>query len=215
MTEAQIGTGRLLTTPAHKPGGVVTGAARGIGEAIALRLAQIGVSCLTARDAARLTQVKAAIEQQSGKAVVLPCDLTNPKAVAAFGANPREVWPLRHLVNNAGIAVLRKALIDLPVEEWDQLSAPMVRPFNDPGVGAHDDRGKGRSYHQHLIPGGKECPASRRCLFRVQMDQWAHLFGRGRTAPVQRACLAHSSRFRHAGFGAGKHQRTAPGWSSR
>jgi NAD(P)-dependent dehydrogenase (short-subunit alcohol dehydrogenase family) len=41
---------------------VVTGAARGIGEAIALRLARMGATVvLTARDSGRLTQVKAAI----------------------------------------------------------------------------------------------------------------------------------------------------------
>ena len=56
---------------------VVTGAARGIGEAIALRLARMGAEVvLTARDSARLTQVRAAIEEQAGKAMVLPCDLT-------------------------------------------------------------------------------------------------------------------------------------------
>ncbi len=65
---------------------VVTGAARGIGEAIALRLARMGATVvLTARDQARLAQVKAAIEQLAGKAIVLPCDLTDERAVAAFG----------------------------------------------------------------------------------------------------------------------------------
>jgi 3-oxoacyl-[acyl-carrier protein] reductase len=44
---------------------VVTGAARGIGRAISLRLARMGaVVLLIARDENRLTQVKAEIEQQ-------------------------------------------------------------------------------------------------------------------------------------------------------
>ena len=65
---------------------MVTGAARGIGEAIALRLARMGAAVvLTARDSARLAQVKAAIEEHGGKAMVLPCDLTDARAVAALG----------------------------------------------------------------------------------------------------------------------------------
>jgi 3-oxoacyl-[acyl-carrier protein] reductase len=80
---------------------VVTGAARGIGEAIALRLARMGAAVvLTARAQARLEQVKAAIEQFGGKAMVLPCDLTDDKAVAAFGEQVgRELGRCDILVN--------------------------------------------------------------------------------------------------------------------
>lgn len=108
---------------------VVTGAARGIGEAIAHQLARMGAAVvLTARDSARLTQVKAAIEQQAGKASVLPCDLTDAGAVAAFGDRVREQWGRCDiLVNNAGVAVLRKPLIELPVEEWDQMMDTNLR----------------------------------------------------------------------------------------
>jgi 3-oxoacyl-[acyl-carrier protein] reductase len=108
---------------------VVTGAARGIGEAIALRLARMGAAVvLTARDSARLTQVKAAIEQQAGKAIALPCDLIDAGAVAAFGERVHEqCGRCDILVNNAGIAVLRKPLIDLPVEEWDQMMDTNLR----------------------------------------------------------------------------------------
>jgi 3-oxoacyl-[acyl-carrier protein] reductase len=108
---------------------VVTGAARGIGEAIALRLARMGAAVvLTARDSARLTQVKAAIEQQAGKAIALPCDLMDAGAVAAFGERVHEqCGRCDILVNNAGIAVLRKPLIDLPVEEWDQMMDTNLR----------------------------------------------------------------------------------------
>jgi 3-oxoacyl-[acyl-carrier protein] reductase len=108
---------------------VVTGAGRGIGEAIALRLARMGATVvLTARDSGRLTQVKATIEQQAGKAMVLPCDLMDAKAVAAFGEQVREqCGRCDILVNNAGVAVLRKPLIELPVEEWDQMMDTNLR----------------------------------------------------------------------------------------
>ena len=77
---------------------VVTGAARGIGEAIAIRLARMGATVvLTARDQARLGEVKAGIEQHGGKALVQPCDLTDEKAVAALGERVGAgIRPLRH-----------------------------------------------------------------------------------------------------------------------
>src|SRR5258708_14183837 len=97
---------------------VVTGAARGIGEAIALRLGRMGATIvLTARDQARLAQVRADIERHGGKAFALPCDLIDEKAIAAFGKQVREEHGRCDiLVNNAGVGVLRKSLIELSVE---------------------------------------------------------------------------------------------------
>jgi 3-oxoacyl-[acyl-carrier protein] reductase len=108
---------------------VVTGAARGIGEAIANRLADMGATVvLTARDQARLAQVKTAIEHRGGRAFVLPCDLTDESAVAALGEKvAKEHGRCDILVNNAGVGVLRKPLIDLPVEEWDQMMHTNLR----------------------------------------------------------------------------------------
>jgi 3-oxoacyl-[acyl-carrier protein] reductase len=108
---------------------VVTGAARGIGEAIARRLALMGaVVVLTARDRARLAQVQAGIEQQGGMASALPCDLTDPKAVASLGEKVgQELGRCDILVNNAGISVQHRPLLDLPVEEWDLMMHTNLR----------------------------------------------------------------------------------------
>jgi 3-oxoacyl-[acyl-carrier protein] reductase len=108
---------------------VVTGAARGIGEAIAIRFAHMGATVvLTARDQSRLGEVKAGIEQNGGKALVQPCDLTDEKAVAALGERVgQEYGRCDILVNNAGVGVLRKPLIDLPVAEWDQMMHTNLR----------------------------------------------------------------------------------------
>jgi NAD(P)-dependent dehydrogenase (short-subunit alcohol dehydrogenase family) len=115
--------------PLWKQVAVVTGAARGIGEAVANRLAGMGATLvLTARDQGRLTQVKAGIEQRGGRAFVLPCDLTDAHAVAALGEKVRmEHGRCDILVNNAGIGVLRKPLVDLPVEEWDKMMHTNLR----------------------------------------------------------------------------------------
>ena len=111
---------------------IVTGAARGIGEAIARRLASMGATTvLTARDRSRLEQVKAAIEQEGGIASVVPCDLTSPEAIRALGENVAEAHGRCDiLVNNAGIGVSHRPLIELPVEEWDLLMHTNLRaPF--------------------------------------------------------------------------------------
>jgi NAD(P)-dependent dehydrogenase (short-subunit alcohol dehydrogenase family) len=108
---------------------VVTGAARGIGEAIANRLAGMGATLvLTARDQARLAQVKSGIEQRGGRAFVLPCDLNDARSVAELGEKVKmEHGRCDILVNNAGVGVLRKPLVDLPVEEWDKMMHTNLR----------------------------------------------------------------------------------------
>lgn len=118
-----------LDAPLREQVAVVTGAARGIGEAVALRLAGMGARVvLTARDSERLQQVHASIEAQGGQAIVLPCDLTDASAVAALGERVgQQCGRCDILVNNAGIGVLRKPLIDLSIDEWDQMMDTNLR----------------------------------------------------------------------------------------
>jgi 3-oxoacyl-[acyl-carrier protein] reductase len=108
---------------------VVTGAARGIGEAIAHKLARMGATVvLTARDKFRLEQLQAEIERDGGKAFARPCDLTDADAIAAFGRQvATEHGRCDILVNNAGIGKLRVPLIELPVEEWDRMMHTNLR----------------------------------------------------------------------------------------
>lgn len=86
---------------------LVTGASRGIGRAIALKLAQHGIRCvlLVARDQQRLTEVAAEITALGVEAVVLPLDLTQPLDVNMVLSR---AWchhgPVHLLVNCAGIA---------------------------------------------------------------------------------------------------------------
>jgi 3-oxoacyl-[acyl-carrier protein] reductase len=131
MTKVQnsLHSSLASSTPLTGQVAVVTGAARGIGEAIALRLAGMGAAVLiTARDQARLAEVKVEIELQGGKVFVMPCDLTDAKAVAALGERvQKEHGRCDILVNNAGIGVLRKPLIELPVEEWDKMMQTNLR----------------------------------------------------------------------------------------
>ena len=100
---------------------VVTGAARGAGEAIARRLASMGAHVLlVARSADQLDRVRERMIQAGGAASVFPCDLMNASAVAEFG----EAVAQRHkrcdiLVNNAAIGMEGKFLHELTPEDWD------------------------------------------------------------------------------------------------
>jgi 3-oxoacyl-[acyl-carrier protein] reductase len=102
---------------------VVTGAARGVGEATAGKLASLGAHVvLVARDSQRLNEVRQQIEAADGQATVLPCDLTDTAAVASLGEEiARDYRRCDILVNNAGIGLSNKPLHEVTPEEWDRL----------------------------------------------------------------------------------------------
>jgi len=88
---------------------LVTGASRGIGEAIARRLAREGASVLVAARAhAECERVAASIRTGGGEAWALVLDVSDPKAIAGALERARELTgpfgSIDWLVNNAGIA---------------------------------------------------------------------------------------------------------------
>jgi 3-oxoacyl-[acyl-carrier protein] reductase len=107
---------------------IVTGASRGIGKAIALRLAASGakVACV-ARDAAKLNEVVDAITAAGGEAEVHPCDVSNSEAVTKLVEGLAEKWGgLDIVVNNAGIT--KDTLIPrMSDEDWDAVIATNLR----------------------------------------------------------------------------------------
>jgi 3-oxoacyl-[acyl-carrier protein] reductase len=111
---------------------VVTGAGRGIGRAIALRLAQMGAKViLVGRDASLLEAVRTEIADSGGESRVMPCDLRSPEAVAALGERVRaERGRCDILVNNAGIGNQGRPLHEMAVDDWDVLMETNLRaPF--------------------------------------------------------------------------------------
>lgn len=100
----------------HRPVVLVTGASRGIGRAIALRMAATHHVVLAARDLAALDAVASEIRQQRGTAETIALDVTDAEAVAATLAKRR----VDVLVNNAGVGVL-KQLLDLSPAEWQRM----------------------------------------------------------------------------------------------
>ncbi|HEU4627928.1 MAG TPA: SDR family NAD(P)-dependent oxidoreductase [Steroidobacteraceae bacterium] len=98
---------------------LITGASRGLGEAMAVALAAAGASiALVARDDARLQKVKATIVAAGGKAATFVADVTCEPEVAALSTAVREaLGPVDILINNAGTNI-RKKLLDFSLEEF-------------------------------------------------------------------------------------------------
>ncbi|MFV1958228.1 MAG: SDR family NAD(P)-dependent oxidoreductase, partial [Planctomycetota bacterium] len=111
---------------------LVTGASRGLGEAIARRLAREGLTVvLVARTEAGLERVAEAIRAEDGLADVLVLDVTVREAVEAAIAHVLDRHgPVQVLVNNAGHNVRKKAG-DLDLATWDALLAlDLTAPFH-------------------------------------------------------------------------------------
>lgn len=85
---------------------IITGASRGIGKAVALRLAQEGFEvALIARNKIALSLVKQEIENAGGTAIAIPCDVTKFEEVQKSIQLLQARWShLDVLFNNAGIA---------------------------------------------------------------------------------------------------------------
>ncbi|CAF1173231.1 unnamed protein product [Rotaria sordida] len=109
---------------------LVTGAARGIGRAIALRLARDGLNVAINDTAARsleLNSVRQEIETIGRKSTTIIANVSVDKEVKAMMQNVvKELGGLDVMVANAGIAHV-KQLIDVTAEEWDNMFATNMR----------------------------------------------------------------------------------------
>jgi 3-oxoacyl-[acyl-carrier protein] reductase len=99
---------------------IVTGASRGIGRAIAIRLAQRGAHVvLSARDAAALTGVEGEIAQNGGHASFVALDLRDPAAPARLAEFAMaRTGRIDAVISNAG-ATKRGEFLSLTDADWN------------------------------------------------------------------------------------------------
>lgn len=107
---------------------LVTGAATGIGGAVAEKLADNG-ECVVVNDlhAAAAEETVARIRKAGGQATAAPGDVSDPEAVQQVVSVARETYGSPEiLVNNAGF-LQQKQFIDLTVEDFDRMIAVHLR----------------------------------------------------------------------------------------
>lgn len=100
---------------------LVTGAGRGIGRAIAVRLAEAGASvCVASRTPQDLEGTAELVRAAGGQALCVPCDVTDDRECEALvHQTVREFGGLSLLVNNAGGAHRIKPLDEISVRDFE------------------------------------------------------------------------------------------------
>ena len=101
---------------------LLTGASRGIGRALALGLAAAGADiALSARDEGALQQVREQVEALGRRAIVLPADVTDPKACQQLVTDAvAGLGQLDVLVNNAGGSSYMGPFTELRFSGWEK-----------------------------------------------------------------------------------------------
>jgi len=99
---------------------VVTGAARGIGRALAEGLAAAGAD-IASLDLTESTEMVAAVTGMGRRAIGIPTDVSSPESVAAAAATVvAELGPAHILVNNAGLHPHQTSFADTSWELWSK-----------------------------------------------------------------------------------------------
>ena len=148
---------------------LVTGGASGIGRATVKRLAAEGAAVVVdyVGEADPADVLVGEVERDGGRAIAIEADVSDEEQVDAMFARARdELGPVDLLVNNAG-AERPFALVDMPLEEWNETIARELAPRGirvvnvAPGAiltpinqGLIDDPGKRRAVEAE-IPWGR------------------------------------------------------------
>jgi 3-oxoacyl-[acyl-carrier protein] reductase len=108
---------------------VVTGGGRGIGAAIAGRLASMGATTvICGRNQDQVTNTATEISAQGGRCQAMTCDVADLSSVEAFARKVLDSYGhIDILVNNAGVGGFGGPLHKLPPEDWDAIMNTNLR----------------------------------------------------------------------------------------
>ena len=102
---------------------IVTGASRGIGEAIARGFAQVGADVvIVSRNLPALEKVAKELEAFGGKVLPVSADIGNPEEIQRVIEATLNIFPgIDILVNNAGISPVLKKAEEMTLNEWEDV----------------------------------------------------------------------------------------------
>ncbi|GGI97065.1 beta-ketoacyl-ACP reductase [Alicyclobacillus cellulosilyticus] len=108
------------TRPLYGQVAIVTGAARGIGRAIAVHLARAGAAVIVnyRRSAADAERVVSECRQTGSRALAVQADVTRPEEVERLVVAATQFGPPHILVHNAGVACWR-LLHETSLDDWN------------------------------------------------------------------------------------------------
>jgi 3-oxoacyl-[acyl-carrier protein] reductase len=104
---------------------LITGAGRGLGKATAVAMAKEGVSvAVLSRTKSELEETATLVEKEGGKALVLPVDISDEKAVrAAVERTVSDLGAIHILVNCAAIVGPAAPVHEVDPDDWDRTLA--------------------------------------------------------------------------------------------
>lgn len=108
---------------------LITGGGRGIGAAIAIRLAELGAQVvICARNAKSLDSVATNINEAGGKAMGLAANVSDESSINKLATEVKSRFKkLDILVNNAGVGSFSTPLHQLEPAEWDRVMNTNLR----------------------------------------------------------------------------------------
>ncbi len=111
------------TTPLSGQVALVTGAGRGIGAAIAHKLASLGATVvLCGRTLTSLQTTASSISAFGGQAAALECDITDLESVQTLAASVEQNFRrIDILVNNAGVGSFAGPLHEMTPQAWEKV----------------------------------------------------------------------------------------------
>lgn len=174
---------------------LVTGAARRLGKAIALAMAdagaQVALTYLSSADEAERTLAE--IRSKGVKGLAVECDVRQEESVrGAVNSVLKEFGGLDVLVNNAGMFV-NSAFEQITVDEWDEVFATNVRgPFL---MSKHSvpalRRSQGRIVHLGSLGGERPWPThAHYCSSKAALHMLTQVMARALAPEISVNCVA-------------------------